>query len=117
MRRREFVKASALAFGSLVVPTFSEATKRSVTVNVYSFQKPATRMSEALWLTFRPLVSNHHSWILDKSGESVSPMDVLAGGSRAMHAVSTWCTCRDQGQSLMIETIDAPVFAMGRNLR
>jgi hypothetical protein len=55
-------------------------------------------MSEALWLTFHPLVSNQHSWILDKSGEPVSPLDVVAGGSSSV---------------LMIETIDAPVFAMG----
>jgi hypothetical protein len=119
LARLEFQDSESIAAGRAAFPKrmYLEYVLRddeaSVTVNVYSFQKPATRMSEALWLTFHPLVSNQHSWILDKSGEPVSPLDVVAGGSRAMHAVSTWCTCRDQGQSLMIETIDAPVFAMG----
>lgn len=84
-----------------------------VSVNVYSFHKPATRMSEALWLTFRPLVSDQSRWIMDKSGEPVSPMDVVAGGSRRMHAVLNQCLCHDRGEMLVIETLDSPLFAIG----
>jgi hypothetical protein len=85
----------------------------AVNANVYSFQKPATRMSEALWLTFHPLVSDPYRWTLDKSGDPVSPLDVVAGGSRRMHAVSTHCRCDDSGESLVIETLDSPLFALG----
>ena len=51
------------------------------------FGKAANRMPEALWLTFQPAAPDPHGWMLDKSGSSVSPFDVVTGGNRAMHAV------------------------------
>ena len=53
-----------------------------IDLDFYWFDKPATRMPEALWLTFNPKVADAKSWMLDKSGEPVSPLDVVAGGSR-----------------------------------
>jgi len=85
----------------------------TLSADVYSLQKPATRMSEALWLTFHPAVSDKCRWIMDKSGESVSALEVVSGGSRQMHAVSNHCLCHDRGESLVIETLDSPLFALG----
>ena len=64
-------------------------------LNFYAFQKPATRLPESLWLTFNPIVSNPKGWMLEKSGEQVSPFDVVRGGSRQMHAVSTQFSYKD----------------------
>jgi hypothetical protein len=58
-------------------------------LNFYWFQKPATRLPEALWLSFDPIVSGQQGWMMDKSGEQVSPFDVVSAGNRHMHAVST----------------------------
>ncbi len=77
------------------------------------FQKPATRMPEALWLTFNPEVRDQQGWIMDKSGEPVSPFDVVAGGSRHLHAVSTGFSYRDHDHSFSVETLDAPLIALG----
>ncbi len=77
------------------------------------FEKPATRMPEALWLTFNPNVPDPQGWIMDKSGEQVSPFDVAAGGSRHLHAVSTGFTYRDRDHSFNVETLDAPLIAFG----
>jgi hypothetical protein len=77
------------------------------------FQKPATRMPEALWLTFNPRVPDPQGWIMDKSGEPVSPFDVAAGGSRHLHAVSTGFRYRDHAHSFVVETLDAPLIAVG----
>jgi hypothetical protein len=77
------------------------------------FQKPATRMPEALWLTFNPNVPDQQGWILDKSGEQVSPFDVVAGGSRHLHSVSSGFAYRDQKHSFSLETLDAPLIALG----
>ena len=85
----------------------------AVSVNVYLLEKPATRMSEALWLTFHPLISDQGRWIMDKSGEALSPQDVVAGGSRGMHAVRNHCLCHDRDESLVVETLDSPLFAVG----
>ncbi len=77
------------------------------------FQKPATRMPEALWLTFNPNVSDPQGWMMDKSGEPVSPFDVVTAGSRHLHAVSTGFSCRDDRHSFTVETLDAPLIALG----
>ena len=77
------------------------------------FQKPATRMPEALWLTFNPNVADPRGWTMDKSGEQVSPFDVVSGGSRHLHAVSTGFTYRDRAHTFVVETLDAPLIALG----
>jgi len=76
------------------------------------FQKPATRMSEALWLTFHPIVPDPQGWSLDKCGEQVSPLDVVVCGSRHLHAVSSF-RYQDKDHSFVVETIDAPLIALG----
>jgi Domain of unknown function (DUF5054) len=82
-------------------------------LNFYWFQKPATRMPEALWLSFHPIVPSQQGWMMDKSGEQVSPFDVVSSGSRHMHAVSTGIGYRDQQQSFFVETLDSPLMALG----
>jgi len=50
----------------------------AIHLSLSCFQKPATRLPEALWLTFNPIVDDLNGWSLDKSGESISPLDVVA---------------------------------------
>ncbi|MGP8251790.1 MAG: DUF5054 domain-containing protein [Terracidiphilus sp.] len=75
--------------------------------------KPATRMPEAFWLTFNPIVDNVHGWSLDKSGHAVSPFDVVENGNRHMHALGRGFAWNGAGASFAVETIDAPVVALG----
>jgi len=84
-----------------------------VQVNFYWFGKPSTRLPEALWLTFRPITSSTLGWAMDKSGEEVSPFDVVTSGNRQMHAVGAGIRYRDGGDLFAIEPLDAPVFALG----
>jgi Domain of unknown function (DUF5054) len=83
----------------------------------YWFQKVATRMPEAIWLTFNPNLFGQQAgtqgWTMDKSGEVVSPLDVVAGASRHLHAASTGFTYRDGEHSFIVETLDAPLIAVG----
>ena len=82
-------------------------------LNFYWFQKPAMRLPEALWLSFHPIVSSQQGWMMDKSGEQVSPFDVVSSGNRHMHAVSTGFGYRDEKQSIFVETLDSPLIAFG----
>lgn len=83
-------------------------------MNFYWFQKPETRLPEALWLSFNPIVSTQRgTWMMDKSGEDVSPLDVVASGSRHMHAVSKGFRYNDDMYSFFVETLDAPLIALG----
>jgi len=77
------------------------------------FGKPATRMPEALWLTFNPIAEDQHGWTLDKCGETISPFDVMASGNRHMHAVQGGFGYRSGSDAFSVETIDAPVVALG----
>jgi hypothetical protein len=77
------------------------------------FGKPATRMPEALWLTFNPIAEDAQGWSLDKSGEAVSPFDVVASGNRHMHSLAQGFAYSSAGHSFAVETLDAPVVALG----
>jgi hypothetical protein len=50
---------------------------------------------------------------MDKSGEPISPFDVAVAGSRHLHAVSTSFGYRSEGRSFTVETLDAPLIALG----
>jgi hypothetical protein len=84
-----------------------------VHLNVSWFQKPATRLPEALWLSFNPIVPNPANWLLEKSGELVSPTDVVKSGNRHMHALSKGFSYSEPTGKFAVETIDAPVVALG----
>lgn len=85
----------------------------SLHLNFYWFQKPATRLPEALWLTFHPIVTGLKGWTMDKSGEQVSPFEVAEGGARQMHAVTNGFSYRGKDEEFAVETIDAPLVALG----
>lgn len=87
--------------------------KPIIYLNLYCLGKPATRLPEALWLTFNPIVSSQQGWMMDKSGEMVSPFDVVIAGSRHMHAVSTGFQHHDGEHQFAVETLDAPLIALG----
>ncbi|MGD0157873.1 MAG: DUF5054 domain-containing protein [Terracidiphilus sp.] len=84
-----------------------------IRLNFSWFQKPATRLPEALWLSFHPIASDPTGWMLEKSGEPVSPLDVVRSGNRHMHAVSKGFGYKDESGAFLIETLDAPVVALG----
>ena len=77
------------------------------------FGKPATRLPEALWLTFNPIAEDPKGWSLDKSGQTVSPFDVVASGNRHMHAVQKGFAYKHGAETFSVDTLDAPVVALG----
>ena len=77
------------------------------------FDKPATRMPEALWLTFNPLVEDPSAWLMDKCGEQIAPLEVVSGGGRHLHALATGIRNQSTAGTFALETIDAPLIALG----
>ena len=77
------------------------------------FDKPATRLPEALWLSFAPRVRESAGWRLEKLGQEVSPLDVVRGGGRHLHAIDAGVSYRDAAGSLLVESLDAPLVAPG----
>ena len=114
IRDREALKSGRAAFPETMYLELSLPKAEPVIyLNFYWFQKLATRMPEALWLSFHPIVPSQQGWMMDKSGEQVSPFDVVSAGNRHMHAVSTGFSYRDEHQSFLVETLDSPLIAFG----
>ena len=82
-------------------------------LNLSWFGKPATRLPEALWLTFNPIAEDQKGWTLEKSGEAISPFDVVASGNRHMHSLSMGFEYKQGGHRFAVETVDSPVVALG----
>ncbi len=84
-----------------------------IQLNFSWFGKRANRLPEAIWLSFHPDAPETHNWILSKVDQPVSPMDVVPGGNRHMHALSRGINYQDARGKLVIETLDAPLVALG----
>ncbi len=82
-------------------------------LNLSWFGKPATRMPEALWLTFNPIAEDEKGWMLEKSGEMISPFDVVTSGNRSMHCLQKGFEYKHGEHRFAVETLDAPVVALG----
>jgi hypothetical protein len=85
----------------------------SIYLNVSWFGKPATRMPEALWLTFNPIAEDQKGWTLNKTGEAISPFDVVTSGNRHMHCLQKGFEYQQGKDRFAVETLDAPVVALG----
>ncbi len=77
------------------------------------FGKPATRMPEALWLTFNPIAEDQKGWTLEKAGEAIAPLDVVTSGNRHMHSLSKGFEYHSGADHFAVETQDAPVVSLG----
>jgi hypothetical protein len=78
-----------------------------------ALNKSANRMPEAMWLTFKPQTKADARWTLEKVDQPVSPLDVVRGGARSMHAVTSRFAVKDGEHELAFTTLDAPVVALG----
>ncbi len=77
--------------------------------------KPANRLPEAVWCSFVPKVDRPERWLLSKLGQPVSPLDVVRGGGRALHAVDlAGCAYDGADGPLRLLTPDAPLVAPGQ---
>jgi hypothetical protein len=84
-----------------------------VNITFYAMNKAPNRMPEAMWLTFKPQTTSTATWTFEKVNQDVSALDVVEGGGRRMHAVTSKFRVNDQQHQLEITTLDAPVVALG----
>lgn len=76
--------------------------------------KPANRLPEATWAGFSPAGVDPESMVLDKLGHDVSPLDVVPGGGRHLHAVGEGVRWSGPDGTVRLATLDAPLVAPGR---
>jgi hypothetical protein len=97
----------------MYVELFFPEAQPSLEVHFNWFGKAANRLPEAMWLSFLPQAPDPKGWTIEKVDRFLSPLDVVRGGSRQMHAVSNAVRYKDAKGALSIETLDAPVVALG----
>lgn len=96
------------------IETLLPASERAVRMTMKWFRKPAVRLPEALWFSFTPDVTPEGRWEMDKMGQAVSPLDVVANGARTQHGVIRGVSYRDGRGGVDIETADAFLAMPGR---
>jgi Domain of unknown function (DUF5054) len=99
---------------SMYLELVAPKAERTLHVTFYVIGKAPNRMPESMWLTFKPQTSASPNWIFEKVDQEVSASDVVRGGGRSMHAVTSQLSCVDGEHLLDITTLDAPVVALGR---
>lgn len=88
-------------------------TEPAIEMTLQWFGKQANRLPEAMWLSFVPAVDNDGNWVMDKMGQDVDPRHVVDNGGHKMHAVAEDIRYSDSRDTVVIETLDAPLVAPG----
>lgn len=84
----------------------------TVEVTLYWRKKDAIRSPEALWFHMNLFAENPNRWILVKHGLPVSPLNVVSGGNRKLHAVEK-LTCESATERLSVTPHDSPLVSVG----
>ena len=93
----------------LKFPRSNESNVRKIIeVELTLLDKNPTRLGEAMFLSFNPSMKGE--WFMDKLGEWVSPLEVVDGGSRGLHGVTTGV--RKSG--FFLESLDAGVVVWNK---
>jgi len=100
--------------GRLTLEVALPKNEPAVHITFQCFNKRATRLPEAMWLSFSPDAPDPDGWSLEKVNQPVSPLDVIVNGNRHLHAVTKDVTYRDGKGTFTLETLDAPLIAPGQ---
>jgi hypothetical protein len=93
------------------VHTRYTVSDRKLMLTVSIVNKPAVRIPEAYWLTFKS--DDVTAIIAEKMGMPVDVSDVVEGGNRQMHAIDNYIDLVTPKGTVRITSIDAPVVAIG----
>lgn len=87
------------------------ADGRSLDISLTLHRKPANRLPEAYWFSFRP--ERLAGLVAEKTGSRIDLSDVAAGGNRRMHAIDRYIDLQTPQGTLRITSPDAFLVAVG----
>lgn len=73
--------------------------------------KPAVRLPEALWVSFR--FDDIKGIVAEKCGTQVDILDVVPGGNRRMHCIDEYVDIITDKGTIRITSLDCPIFTVG----
>lgn len=80
-------------------------------MTVTILDKPAVRLPEALWVSFR--FDDIKGIVAEKCGSRVNVLDVVPGGNRRMHGIDGYVDIITDKGTIRITSLDAPIFTVG----
>ncbi len=76
------------------------------------FDKQATRLPEALWMSICPGAKDNTAWRMVKLGTELPLLDSVAGGARYVHAVEALRNRTELGVATEVTPIDSPLVSI-----
>ncbi len=83
-------------------------------IDLQWFNKKASRLPEALWFSFQPLVLPDAEWVIEKMGKEISPLSVVENGNRHLHAAGKYVCCQAGKAAIKLSPLDSPLVAPGQ---
>lgn len=111
-----FPKEATQKFGApaLVEVETKQTEENKLSYELRWFDKPACRMGEALWFSFRLPVPSQSQWQLHKLGGPVDPLDVVPRGNRHLHIVQHGVeVVTPNGDRWLVDSPDAALVSPG----
>ncbi len=90
------------------------AREKSLHIDLQWFNKKASRLPEAYWMSFQPDAPEDCTWFIEKMGQEIPPLAVVENGNRHLHASGDYVVCRCQTANLRISALDSPLVAPGQ---
>ncbi|WP_096185564.1 DUF5054 domain-containing protein [Evansella halocellulosilytica] len=112
MMPEEPVKFNGSPEKVIIEYTFSKIGNE-LQVTLYWENKDATRLPEASWFSFTPIVDNSNQWKFHKLGSYVSPLYVVKNGNRNIHGVDKGVLYQGTDGTLEIDIFDAALVCPG----
>ena len=85
--------------------------RKSADMELTLMNKPANRLPEAYWYSFRP--ENVVKIFVEKLGERIDVMDVVKGGNRQMHGLDRYVDLVTTRGTIRITSLDANIVEIG----
>ena len=108
--------ADLVLSSSRALPDLAATNDSVVRMDFQYFNKTATRLGEAAFLSFAPAAADGNgSWYMDVMGQPVDPTDVVVNGTRHLHCVGDGGVRHTDaaGTTVAIRSMDAALVVPG----
>lgn len=86
----------------------------SLEINIKLSGKDAIRYPEIISLGFNPLVNNKSRYKIEKLGQQINPLDVVANGNKSMHSLDDKISYDATDKRFVIKAVDSKIVSIGK---
>ncbi|MFV0498954.1 MAG: DUF5054 domain-containing protein, partial [Bacilli bacterium] len=83
-------------------------------INIKLADKDAIRYPEIISFGFNPLVNNKSRYKIEKLGQQINPLDIVANGNKSMHSIDDKILYDATDKRFTIEAVDSRILSIGK---